>query len=128
MRIISRNFNLKDIDINEKLIDSYLNEAQIVLEDKIRFFSKKTNDSIQTKILFDELNDFIDIQKIKLDAVAKILIYKSLGYKTILVNTNDCIEHELINLDANVLNYSQIPPFNYGCKCLIDIESLYEYR
>lgn len=128
VRLLARQFNLKDIKIDDNLIDSYLAEAENVLTDKIHFFSKKSNDNLGSSVLFDELKDFTDTQRNKLDSLSRILVYKSLGFKTILVSADECDQHELINLDANVLNYSQIPPFNYGCKCVIDDESLYEFK
>lgn len=125
---ITSEYKLDELEINLEAVDSYFNDVDAILVDKIRFFSKKTNDTSRSKILFDEISDFVDIQKLKLDSISKILIYKELGYKSIMVNSEICDDHKLINLDTNVLNYSHIPPFNYGCKCSIDTENLYEIR
>jgi len=128
IKVLVRQFNLPNIEIDKTVISDYLNDSEKVLSNKISYFSKKSNDNLGSKILFNELNDFIDTQKVKLESVAKILIYKSLGFKTILIDADECNEHELFNLSVNALNYSHIPPFNYGCKCSINDESLYEFK
>jgi len=128
IRTYKRLYNLTDIEVDTTSGENYFKEVNGILKDRITYFSKKTNDNLGSKILYDELNEFIDIQKEKIDALAKILIYKSLGFKTILINCDECEDHSLLNIDSNALNYSQVPPFAYGCKCTIDEESLNEFK
>jgi len=128
IRALKRRYNILDTVVDELPAETYFTEVEQILEDKIRYYAKKTNDNIGSKVLYNELNDFISVQKDKLEALSMMLVYKSLGFKTILVNADGCDQHNLINLDSNALNYSHIPPFAYGCKCVIHDESLNEFK
>lgn len=110
------------------IIDKYLDGVGLILRDKVGRASKILEDEIKISSLKKSTKDFVDSQSEKIDNLAKILIYKSLGYKTILVTSGICEKHANTNLDLAHIDYSKIPPFGYKCECTVDEESLNEYN
>lgn len=128
------NSNLKDISeyyhlkVQKEPIDNYLNEVELILRDKIIRAAKRSSDDSKIGIFSDELRDFLELQKQKTENLAKLLVYKSLGYTTILVSTEDCQLHTATMLNLKDLEYNNIPPFKYGCKCYISEKVLNEFN
>jgi hypothetical protein len=115
-----------DIDISDANI--YLDEVEKIMKDKVNRLSRKADTEIKIGIISDDIKKFLDLQKNKVDNLSKMLVYKSFGFKTILVEAKDCTKHITTNVNANDLSYSSIPPFRYNCNCIVDEESLYEFQ
>lgn len=115
-------------DIDSSALDNYINDIRIILTDKVGRHISQINDDIKVGLFIDEIKDFFNIQEAKADNLVKALLYKSLGYKTILVNAEGCSRHTSTNISSNDLSYLKIPPFRYGCNCSIDEESFYEFQ
>jgi len=130
-------YNLKQIsDFHHLTIDQidttsvslYLDDVEALLKDKILRVGRRATDEIKVTVLTDDIKKFLDLQKRKALNLSKMLIYKTLGYKTILVEARDCLDHVPTNISSNDLSYARIPPFRYNCKCSVDEESLYEFQ
>jgi len=131
------NYNLKQLSefhhlsldqIDMESVELYLDDVEIISKDKILRRARQASDEIRVSMLNDDLTKFLDLQKNKVSNLSKMLIYKTLGYKTILVEATDCIEHSSTNISSNDLSYARIPPFRYNCNCSVDEESLYEFQ
>ena len=117
----------KPDQLDERILDKYLSGIGIILEDRVERASRYLDDEQKLSMLSKYTKQFLDEQDTKIDSLAKILLYKSLGYKTILVNANECPTHMDTNLDLSRLDYSRIPPFEYQCNCKVEEESLNEF-
>jgi len=131
------NYNLRQfsdfyhVDISKidtKTLDFYISDVEYLLQDKFIRYGKQASDEIKISIINNDIKNFLDFQKRKALNLAKMLIYKSLGYKTILVETHECLNHISTNISSNDLSYARIPPFRYDCKCSVDEESLNEFQ
>jgi len=121
-------YHLPVDEIDRSALDDYINDVRIILTDKVGRHISQINDDIKVGLFVDEIKDFLDTQEVKVDNFAKVLLYKSLGYKTILVDAGSCSRHTSINISSNDLSYLKIPPFRYGCSCSIDEKSFYEFQ
>lgn len=121
-------YHLPVDEIDKSALDDYINDVRIILTDKVGRHISQINDDVKVGLFVDEIKDFLDTQEVKADNLAKALLYKSLGYKTILVDAGGCSRHTSINISSNDLSYLKIPPFRYGCNCSIDEESFYEFQ
>ena len=128
IKSLSEYYHLPETIIDKSDIDNFLKDVNLILKDKISRRLSHMNDDVKVILLIDELNDFLMSHERKVDNLAKALIYKSLEYKTILVNADGCSKHINTNIPTNDLSYMKIPPFRYGCNCSIDEESFYGYR
>jgi hypothetical protein len=113
------NMNIKG-DTN--LINNYLSNAERIFSEKIDKLIDSGSDIAKFGILKNDLNDFVTNQKIKIENLATLIVLKSSGYKTILINTDNCDKHTSKNIDLESLTYNDIPPIGYECKCMIDEE------
>ncbi len=130
-------YNLKQISdfhhvdistIDMTAVDLYLSDVEHLLKDKITRVGRRATDEIKVSVITDDIKKFLDMQKTKALNLSKMLIYKSLGFKTILVESKECLNHVPTNISSNDLFYAHIPPFRYNCKCSVDEESLYEFQ
>jgi hypothetical protein len=112
---------------NSDLYNQFITSIDPILDSKIYMLKNiKTDDHIEGySVLLKDL--FITLEQ-KLQNLAKASIYKSLGYLTILTNTDACTLHNSTNIDIRNLDYKDLPPFAYGCKCDIEEESFYEFN
>lgn len=120
-------YNIDNVNYNSEYINDYIKELGIVLVDKVNIYSKYIKDG-NVDYFYDNIEQFIKDQNSKIESLSKILVYKSLGYKTILLDTSNCDLHAqtIINLDS--ISYHKIPPMVYGCKCTIDEKGKNEYK
>lgn len=121
-------YNLPDITTDENLFSSYLESASLILDHRIRYFVKKINKIGKTDLLVSEIKDFMNDQQSKIENLSLILTYDSLGYKSVPINHSNCEKHNKLNLHINDLNYFQIPPFEYGCKCFVEDNDLNGFK
>jgi len=120
-------YNIDNITYNYEYVDSYIKSLNDVISDKIERFSKNINDNT-TEYFINGINTLIDEQFNRVDSLAKILIYKSLGYKTILLDTKECELHSNLIINLDDITYNNIPPFKYGCNCKIDEKGTNEFK
>jgi len=117
-----------DVDqIDTEALDTYVSDVSYILKDKVIRVGRRASDEIKIGIVTDDVKQFLDLQKDKAENLAKMLIYKSLGFKTILIDAEDCLSHVTANMSSNDLSYARIPPFRYNCKCAVSEESFYEF-
>lgn len=110
------------------VIDNYLDNVEVVIKDKIKRLGNKLDSSIKVDIFSEELRDFLELQKEKAFNLSKLLVYKSLGFVTILVSADSCDLHSDVIVHLNDLTYANVPPFKYNCTCDISEKSLYEFN
>lgn len=110
------------------LIDNYLNNVNIIINDKIKRLGKKLDSNIKIELFSKDLKDFLSFQKDKATNLAKLLVYKSLGFVTILVNADSCKLHSDVSLNLTEISYSDVPPLRYNCGCTISEKSMYEFN
>lgn len=120
-------YHLELKDTREDIVLEYMNNISLLLNDKIARLLKD-KDTNKTTRIYQVTKDFILDQSDKIDNLVKCIIYNSLGFKTILINVEDCSLHSTYNLTEDDLRNLRIPPFEYGCKCRVDEESLNEYK
>jgi hypothetical protein len=117
-----------DVDqIDTTALNTYVDDVSYILREKVIRVGRKANDEIKIGIVTDDVKKFLDLQKAKAENLAKMLIYKSLGFKTILIDAEECLSHVTANISTNDLSYARIPPFRYNCKCAVSEESFYEF-
>lgn len=120
-------YHLDFPSLDSSIIDSYIEGVYTILEDKISLASS----NIDNDIRFDYINDmylkFIERQDSKLENLAKILLYKSLDYETILVTADDCPFHADTKKSLSDISYGDLPPFAHGCECIIKEENINEH-
>jgi len=121
-------YHLAKPDVTDNpLVDKYVSGLSLILEDKIVRATKKMDDDTKLAKFGQNINEFLTDQLPKIDNLAKILIYKSLGYKTILVTSGSCPKHADTNLEITNIDYSTLPPFEYQCNCTVDEENFNEH-
>ena len=115
----------KNLEINYSLYDDYNTEVIMLLQTKVSRF----NDACDEKVIevIDVVTEFIDKQDDKIINLAKILLYKSMGFSTILLKTDACDEHFSRNILVEDFRYHIIPPTSNDCSCVVDEESFNEY-
>lgn len=120
-------YHLERPEIDDSIINKYLSGVHLILEDKARLATKNLDDDLKFGSVSKMASLFLDSQTSKIENLARILLYKSFGYKTILVTADKCELHTDINLEISKLSYSDMPPFRYGCKCEVEEESFHEF-
>lgn len=128
LRRISEFHHLSLDEIDMTSANVFLSDVQNLIKDKILRVGRRITDDVRIGIFSDDFKRFLTLQKEKVLNLSKMLVYKSLGFKTILVESDDCSSHLRTNVAANDLSYGRIPPFRYNCKCKVDEESLYEFQ
>lgn len=121
-------YHIDSSKIDVDPITVYLDDVEYLIKDKILRFGKRASDEVKISVITDDVKKFLDLQKRKSLNLSKMLIYKSLGFATILVEAQDCLVHTSTNMDSNDLSYARIPPFRYSCTCSVDEESLNEFK
>lgn len=117
-----------DISIDEYYVNDYLLDIKYILKDKINRFNY-FDDEIKTGVFKKDISDFLDVQSGKIENLVKILMLKSSGFKSILINGSECEKHASIhNLDVSNIRYNTIPPYSYGCECKIAEETFNEFK
>jgi len=86
----------------------------ITIEDEFKF--KYFYDSFITSITSTD----------KLENIAKILILRKLGKKSILFNASDCAIHSNLDIELSTLDFNKILPNRHNCLCKISDE-LFEH-
>jgi len=109
-------------------VSRYLDEVELLLKDKVSRSASKLDDDVKVNVFADEVKDFLNLQKEKSENLARLLVYKSLGYMTILVNADDCNLHAPTQVALSDIKYIQIPPFKYNCKCNISEKGIYDFN
>lgn len=120
-------YHLEKPEVDESIIDKYLEGVHIILRDKAKLATNNLDDELKFGHISKMASAFLESQNDKVDNLARILLYKSFGYKTILVTADNCELHTDINLEISKLSYADIPPFRYGCKCEVEEESFHEF-
>ena len=120
--------HINDSVKDEKIINDYLENVNVIIKDKISRSAKNLDNDIKVNIFARELSDFLNLQRRKADSLAKLLVYKSLGFMTILVNAEDCQNHTETEISSGDITYSRIPPFKYSCNCRISEKGIYEFN
>jgi hypothetical protein len=124
---ICKYYHIDKPSLNDKLVTDYLDKVHLIIEDKITLATKNLDNDLRFENISKITKDFLIKQSDKIRNLAKILVYKSLGYKTILVTSDDCDNHTNINLEISKISYTDIPPFSYNCKCEVEEESFNEF-
>lgn len=114
-------YHLDFPSLDKNIIDSYIDGVSVILENKIDLAYANLDDGDRFDYINDMYIEFADRQLDKIDNLSKILLYKSLGYETILVTANDCHFHadRKINL-GEIIEYADIPPYTHACACTIE--------
>lgn len=120
-------YHIEKPELDNELTDRYLSGVSLILKDHAKRASKVLDDDIRFGFAKRYTAKFLLDQTAKIENLAKILIYKSLGYKTILVTSDKCSKHTDTNIEIKNIGYSKVPPFSYQCSCEIDEESLNEF-
>lgn len=111
------NINMDSFNItNNNITTNYLLTFEEILKDKV---TRLYNNLDYSNLFHDNINHFIALQKDKIKELSKIIIYSSLDLKTILINSDECEIHSTRKINITDINYTNIPPFKYGCKCKI---------
>jgi len=121
-------FNLNINIESDSIICDYTDHIQIILKDKLKRYLPKINNQIKFNRFVSSINDFIFNQENKINNLSKILLYKALGYSTILISSEDCLIHSSKNLDVNNITIKDIPSYSTDCNCTVDEEGLYEFK
>ena len=107
-----------DLDeINSSFIDNFIKTSKFIISDKINTLSRFSKDPFKMQVRKQDINVFLNEQTDKVDNLAKILIYESLGFRTILIDASNCDIHGSGKLSLESINYFNMPPVSYGCKC-----------
>jgi len=106
-------------------LDDIFDMFVTIVTDKINRFSN-INDSVGQ--LHDTTTDLINNQYEKINNLTKCLLYKDLGFKTILIDAERCSEHATSNLDVGDISYKNLPPFKSNCDCRVDEEGFYGFN
>lgn len=120
-------YHLEAPEVDESIVDTYLHGIHLILGNKAKLATKNLDDALKFDHISKMAGTFLEQQEDKIGNLAKILLYKSFGYKTILVTANDCELHTDVNLEIDKISYADIPPFRYGCKCEVEEESFNEF-
>lgn len=120
-------YHLPSDEFDKEAATTYLDDIRTILSDKVTRHVGQIDNEIKVGIFIDEIKSFLSLQEYKTDNLAKAVLYKSLGFKTILINADSCSKHININMSTDDLSYLKIPPFRYGCNCQVDEESFYEF-
>lgn len=120
-------FHFDQPKLDEGIINMYLDGIKLILKNKADLAIRELDDELKFGHLSKMATSFLYRQDEKIDNLAKILLYKSFGYKTILVTANDCSLHTDVNLEIDKISYSDIPPFGYKCNCEVEEESFHEF-
>lgn len=113
---------------DDEMVDLYFSGLRLIIEDKIIRASKYLEDDVKLNIFSKQLKTLINDQYRKINSIAKILLCKSLGFKTILITSEVCELHSDINLEITQIDYSKIPPFGYKCECEVSDENFHEFK
>jgi hypothetical protein len=114
--------DLKTYD--SSIVDKYFSGLLLILEDRVVRASRFLDDSVKLDSYSQQTKEFIDDQVNKVHNLGKILMYKEIGVKTILITSDNCDKHADTTIDIANLDYSKIPPFGYQCQCDVDEENL----
>lgn len=114
------------ITLSDSIINDYIKHVKTLLSYKIARVTDNSYDTDKLFVAADDMNTFILEQNLKIDNFVKMLLYQSLGFRTILIETSDCIIHQdAINIDVTNMDYFKIPPFSYKCSCLVSDNKLH---
>jgi hypothetical protein len=115
-------------NLDTSLFDVYFEDFSNIIESKLdsKFISKLDDRRIST--ICQSISSLILEQEDKLESLAQTIVYKSLGYRTILIDAKDCEKHVSTNLEINKIDFKSLPPFSYGCNCKIEEESFHEFN
>lgn len=127
IRYISNKYQLDADDFDTELIDEYISSVNILVENKINRSLLKMNNDFKVLLFKDEIEQFYRLQEKKIENLSKIVMYKSLGFKSILFNVDSCNLHSKKNILIDKINYRTIPPLSYGCECTVEEEKLNEF-
>lgn len=115
-------------DSTENISDSFVNVIELILEDKIKRLSPNLDSDIKIDRFNQDIKDFVGHVDDKIDNLSRLLVYKSLGFSTILVNADTCECHTTATLPINDLTFTKIPPFKANCKCNVSEKRIYEFN
>lgn len=121
-------YHLEKPNIENVLLDSYFSGLNLIIRDKVKRMTKFLDDDIKLSMSSNQIKEFFNLQNDKIENLAKILLCKSLGFKTILITSDACENHSDVNIDIAKMNFSKIPPFGYNCKCEVDEENFNEFK
>jgi len=113
-------------DIDSKLVTKEIHEyVMIRITDKINRFSNMDNTEYNNthKYVMNMIAEDIMCED-KINNMVKSLIVKTTNKKHILCDASDCEYHSTVKVDINDINVNSIPPFKYGCKCVIRSEDV----
>jgi hypothetical protein len=113
--------------IDNTLVDKYIYDLRLCINDKVKRAAKFLDDEVKLNFYSTKTREFLDEQYSKIESLSKILVCKSLGFKTILITSNDCENHSDKNFEISQMDYTKLPPFGYNCKCEISEENFHEF-
>jgi hypothetical protein len=119
-------YHIDSVNLDRSIIDKYFSGLFLLIEDKVDRASRILEDSERLDLFSSQTKKFLDEQSDRICNLAKILVYKSLDVKTILITSENCDKHSDVNIDLSNLDYSKIPPFGYQCKCSVSENRLDE--
>jgi hypothetical protein len=127
IRQFADTFHLNLDDINLGQIETYLDGVSTIVQDKLKRIPVSVTSDAKAYLVSGDLADFIEYQDRKSVNLARVLVYKHLGYKTILINAESCSRHVDAIMPFEDLSYARIPPFRYNCGCEVKEEGFYDF-
>jgi len=121
-------YHMEQPEKKDNILDLYFSGLNLIIDDRVGRAIKLLDDDVKLSLFSDQTKEFFDNQSNKIENLAKILMCKSLGFKTILITSDECLTHSDVNLNINQMDFSKIPPFGYKCKCKIDEEIFNEFK
>lgn len=115
-------YHIEDLELDNSIKEKYFSAVELIMEDKISKAVKISDDIDKLDLHNYHTQKFLTDQEEKINNLAKILIYKSLGFESILLLSDNCVKHSSAEIQIDNIDYSKIPPFEYGCKCEISEE------
>lgn len=117
--------NLNELDLGEAA--SYIDSVNTIVKDKLKRVPASVTSDAKAYLVSGDLANFMEYQDKKSINLARALVYKHLGFKTILINAEDCSRHVDTIMPFEDLSYARIPPFRYNCGCEVKEEGFYDF-
>jgi len=107
-----------DSDIDKcKVRDEITDYIMLRVEDKVKRLAKVDSLAI-VRYTLDSIKDEVDCEE-RIDNYVRAYFLRSMGYTSILYNSDDCILHSDYNIDIENVSIGTVPPLKYGCGCII---------
>lgn len=127
LKQLSDTFHLDLSNLELSSIDEYIAGVKVIVSDKLKRVPASVTSDSKAYLVSGDLAGFLRLQETKMTNLARVLVYKYLGFKTILINAEACSRHVDTFMPFEDLSYARIPPFRYNCNCEVSEEGFYDF-